>query len=596
MTHDDEQISDSAPDAAPGGGRLGDAEIARIVRDVVDGWSMPPVRLDQPGWRDRIRSPRARRTASIRGWTGRLGQAAGAAVALTVGAALLGVWLTRPPGPASQTAVPSRTDSANSTPHPHSTQPLPSQLPKLFVEGDVPSPSHLVVSVESAFAVVDLATGTIGKSLASGQWGTDVRRSPDGSLYCICLNGDSYTSGSFTHFQVVWKHYDAAGIAAATATIGDYTGGPDPQDAANLEQAQHVAVHVTYASDPRLAYVGWTLHAHPVWKSGFVVVDVRDGSILQRIDLPDSADGTATSRTGVDAPRVVGSIGPGRLAVARPWYTLSPPISSNPTTVFGASVYAAAINGDHIAKFDPLPAASGCGGAVTAAGTIPGSGFWLGCVASDLRQVFLRRVADDGHMIGDTKVQAAGDLGGDASSTSAVSPDGRAVFLWDPIAEILTRVDLATGDTSTGTGQTTAALGGPLSALGRWLTPTAAAKVLLSSGIAISPDGSRVYALGISLEGVAGADSSGSAGVFVFDTSSMAQVAHWNPTADFVSLAVSKDGRIVYAAGSPQFDANGTSTTQAASITAFDAASGSIRLIAGQLGSGFLLFPSTIVR
>ncbi len=596
MTHHDDHISEPGRDPSPGGQRLDDADIGRIVRDVADGWTMPAVRLDQPGWRDRVRSPRVRRAAAIRGWTGRLGQAAGAALALTVGAALLGVWLTRPPGPAGQTAVPSRNGSANTTPRPRSSQPLPSQLPKLFVDGEVPSPSQLVVSVESDYAIVDLAKGTIGKTIASGQWGTDLRRSPDGSLYCICLSGDRYASGSFTHFKVAWNSYDATGAVTASTQIGDYTGGPDPRDAASQDLAQHVAVHVTYASDPRLAFVGWTVHSNPVWKSGFVVVDVRDGSILQRIDLPDKADGTADSRTGVDAPRVVGAIGGARLAVARPWYSWSPPVSSNPTMVFGADAYSAALVGNHIAAVDPLPAALGCGDAVTAAGTLPGSGFWLGCVANSYRQAIIRRVAGDGHVIGNTVVQAAGDLGGDASSTSAVSPDGRAVFLWDPTADVLTRVDLATGDTSTGTGQTTADLGGPLSALGRWLTPTAEAKVLLSSGIAISPDGSRVYALGISLDGVAGADTSGSAGVFVFDTSTMVQVAHWNPTADFVSLAVSRDGGIVYAAGSPQFNANGTSTTQAASITAFDASSGSIRLIAGQLGSGFLLFPSTIVR
>ena len=596
MTHDDDQISEPGPDPSSGGQRLDDAAIGRMVRDVAEGWTMPPVRLDQPGWRDRVRSPRVRRAAAIRGWTGRLAQAAGAAVALTVGAALLGVWLTRPPGPASQTAAPTRSGTANTTLRPNSTQPLPSQLPKLFVDGEVPSPSQLVVNVESDFAIVDLAKGTIGKSIASGQWGTDVRRSPDGSLYCMCLTGDGYTEGSFSHFHVTWSRFDPSGRINLSVTIGDYSGRPDPADAGNPNQAMHVAVHTTYGPDPRLAYVGWTVHAHPVWKSGVVIVDVRDGSILQRIDLPDKSDGTADTRAGVDAPRVVGAIGAARLAVARPWYTWSPPVSSNPTMVFGADTYSAAVVGDQIAAFDPLPEASGCGDSVTSAGMLPGSGFWLGCIANSYGQAIIRRVAEDGHVIGNTVVQAAGDLGGDASSTSAVSPDGKSIFLWDPTAEVLTRVDLATGDTSTGTGQTTADLGGPLSALGRWLTPTAAAKVLLSSGIAMSPDGSRVYALGISIEGVAGADSSGSAGVFVFDTSTMVQVAHWNPTADFVSLAVSRDGGIVYAAGSPQFNASGTSTTQAASITAFDASSGSVRLIAGQLGSGFLLFPSTIVR
>lgn len=95
---------------------LDDAELGRIVRGVVDGWSMPPVRLDQPAWRDRVRSPRARRAAAVEAWAGRIGRAAAAALVLTIGAAMLGVWLTRPLGPASETARPTATDGAAASP------------------------------------------------------------------------------------------------------------------------------------------------------------------------------------------------------------------------------------------------------------------------------------------------------------------------------------------------------------------------------------------------------------------------------------------------------------------------------------------------
>ena len=178
--------------------------------------------------------------------------------------------------------------------------------------------------------------------------------------------------------------------------------------------------------------------------------------------------------------------------------------------------------------------------------------------------------------------------------TPLASPYGVQV-LWNPVDDVLTRVDLATGDMSTGTGNETADTSGPLAAIGRWLAPTAAAKVLLSAGIAISPDGSRVYALGIR-NGRTGTEVASSAGVFVFDATSLAQVSHWTATADFVSLALSSDGRYLYAAGSPEANATGTVTTRAASITVFNTGDGSVRLIAGQLGPGFLLFPSTIVR
>lgn len=596
MTSQHDRDSTPAPRPENPGGAIDDAELGRLVRAVADDWSMPAVRLDQPGWRDGVRSPRARRLAAFRGWTGRMGQAAAGAVALTVGAALLGVWLTRPSGSAGQSPQPTGTDGLVTSPGPGTTGPTASKLPKLLVAGDIPTPSELIVKVESAFAIVDLGSGTIGQEIASGQWGTDVRRAPNGSIYCLCLGGDGYASGSFTHMTVAWNRYDDAGTVAESVTIGEYTGAPDLRDAGNPEQSQHVALHVSYSADPRLAFVGWSLHAHPIWKSGVVVVDVSSGAVVQRIDLPDRLDGTETTRIGVDAPRIIGSIGEGRLAVTRPWYSWSPPTGSNPSFRTAADIYGAAFDGDRLSSLEALPAASGCADAVTLTGARAGGGYWLACTGNQYSRTILRRVAMDGRVIGETDVIGAGDLGGDTSATTAVSPDGTAIFLWNPTTRVLTRVDLTTGEASTGTGDVTADAGGPLGALGRWLTPAAAAKVLLSSGIAISPDGTRIYALGIESNVTAANGDPGSAGVFIFDTANLRQLAHWEATADFVSLAVSADARFVYAAGSPQFNVGGTVTGQEASITVFDARDGSVRLIAGQLGRGFLLFPSTIVQ
>lgn len=573
---------------------LDDAELGRIVRGVVDGWSMPPVRLDQPAWRDRVRSPRARRAAAVEAWAGRIGRAAAAALVLTIGAAMLGVWLTRPLGPASETARPTATDGAAASSGAGAT-PGPSQLPKLVLDGDLPTPSSLVVDVEGSFAVVDLARGTLGRSIAAGQYGTEVRRSPNGSLYCLCLGGDTYERGSFTHMTVSWSRLDDAGPVGATVPVGDFTGAPDPRDAGNPQQSQHVAVLVSYGPDPAIAFVGWATHEHPVWRSGLLVVNVDDGSVLQRFDLPDTDDGADNVRRGVDAPRVVGGLDAGRLAVARPWYRWSPPASQNPSYVSGTDVFAVERDGSTLRAALPVAAASGCADGVTAAGARAGGGYWIGCVGYQSLETIVRRVASDGSVIGDTRVASAGDLG-DPSATTVVTPDGTAVLQWNPTAKILTRVDVETGETRVGTGEATAVRdGGPLGWLGRWLAPTAAAKVLLSSGIALSPDGTRAYALGIDVSSGC-CDFGASAGVFVFDTSSMTQVAHWPPTADLVSVGISADGRFVYAAGSPQVNGNGTVVMQAASITVFDATDGSVRLMAGQLGRGFLLLPQTTVR
>jgi len=599
MMPTDNPASRSRPDVAGSPPPADDIELGRLVHDVADGWSMPPVRIDEPGWRERVRTPRAKRVAATQGLARRLGRAAGAAVALTVGAALLGVYLTRPLGPAGPTQRPGTT-ALTGTPSPRpsrvaASQAPASQLPKLVVNGDLPAPSQLIVSVESAFSLVDLRTGTIGQPIGQGQWGTDVRRGPDGAIYCICLTGDGYTTGSFSHMTATWNRYDASGSIVATNGVGDFRGAPDPRDVAFAEQqSQHVAVHVSYGPDPRYAFVGWTVHDHPAWRSGFVVVDVTTGAVLQGVDLPNMSDGPETSRSAADAPRLIGSIGGGRLAIARPTYRWSPPGGVNPTYHFGTDTYAATFDGHRLSGIEPLSVATQCGDQVAVAGALAGGQWWLGCVLTGNGQSVIRRVASDGHVLGDTRVTGSLDFAADPSATSAISPDGTAIYLWDPMSDILTRVDLASGDTRIGRGDRTAAIEGPLAALGGWLTPTAAAKVLLSSGIAISPDGSRLYALGVENDPT-GSDPAGSAGVFVFDLSGMTQVAHWPATADFVSLAVSLDGAFVYAAGSPQANASGSST-QSASITVFNAVDGSIRLIAGQLGSGFLLLPSTTVR
>ena len=91
------------------------------------------------------------------------GQAATAAVALTVVGALVAVVITFPQDPGKSPApsdgsTPRATDGAQ-----------PSALPKLVVNGDLPAPSRVVVETEPGnFATVDLAVGSLGVPLVAG--------------------------------------------------------------------------------------------------------------------------------------------------------------------------------------------------------------------------------------------------------------------------------------------------------------------------------------------------------------------------------------------------------------------------------------------
>lgn len=111
----------------------------------------------------------------------------------------------------------------------------------------------------------------------------------------------------------------------------------------------------------------------------------------------------------------------------------------------------------------------------------------------------------------------------------------------------------------------------------------------------ISPDGSRVYAIGVRSDAT-GPEAGGSTGAFAFDANTLATIAYYPPTADFVSLAVSGDGKYLYAAGLPGVDAAGQGNFRfSASITVFDTDDGSVRLIAGLLGGEMLSFGSAIL-
>jgi hypothetical protein len=178
---------------------------------------------------------------------------------------------------------------------------------------------------------------------------------------------------------------------------------------------------------------------------------------------------------------------------------------------------------------------------------------------------------------------------------------GDGLFFWDPFAARLTRFDLQSGALSGATGTADVPATSPLDALGavgrqlgRWMAPPAAAKVLLEPAIVASPDGTRIYAIGIDSPTRDGAG--GSSGIYAFDARSVSSIGHWPPTADFISLAIGADGRFVYAIGQPGVDARGTTSGADASITVFDTADGSVNLIAGRLGGESLLFPGAIVR
>jgi hypothetical protein len=563
-----------------------DEAIGRLVRDTAAGWSMPAVRLDAPSWRDRIGSPRARRLAGARGWFGRVGQAATAAIALTVVGALVAVMLTRAPITPGVSPAPTTSAGPGETGAPGA-----SPLPKLVLNGDLPSVTDVLVLTEfGTFKRVDLTTGDFDQEVTGGGPGGSMSPQADGSIACLCVASPVTSGGVAVVLTVRLDRFDHHGAFVSTSPIETFTGAPDPRDAGVTipDQPANVLTATSFSDDGRFGFVGWSLRGSSAWHSGVLAVDLRDGTVVSRLALPDVTTGTDPARRVVAAPKIVGAAGAGRLVVVEPWYEFTPATAAQPAYSFGNDLFQVGFADARWSTDVPVATASDCGTDVFRAGPLAGGGTWIACSTGGMELTTIRRLAADGSRIGDVHVVGTGGI--DAELV-AVSTDGTVIYVWDPAGATLTRVDLATGTTTIGHGATgtAAANGGPLAALGSWLAPSAAAKTLLRGGLVISPDGSRVYAIGVGTPS-ASSGVAGSSGVFAFDATTLAQVAHYAPTADFASVAVSADGRFVYAAGLPGVDATGAQASQSASITVFSTVDGSVRVIAGELGFGMLSF------
>ena len=212
--------------------------------------------------------------------------------------------------------------------------------------------------------------------------------------------------------------------------------------------------------------------------------------------------------------------------------------------------------------------------------------------------MFVKRIDADGRLVDATDVPGPAD-GFDGGAV--VGRHGDSIFIWSPFRGVLTRFDLRTATVANSPARTSTApdgLGDALATVGRrlgqWIAPSAVAKVLLEPGLVVSPDGTRVYALGVgaSPDDVTG----GSSGVFAFDAATLEPLGKWPALADLSSIAISADGRFVYAGAMAGVDASGRAAPFGASITVYDTADGSVRLVAGQLGDAELRIPGGTIR
>ncbi len=139
---------------------IDDLVLAGLVRDVAEGWHLPPRRLDEPTWTDRV-DPRRVGRRLLGGRLGRLAGRGGVAVGATLVLSLVAVWLGQPRGRAGRGgASPSGVAGASGSPRtatPGPTvRPTSTPLPELLVHGDLPTATSVLVRSGPGHAVVDL--------------------------------------------------------------------------------------------------------------------------------------------------------------------------------------------------------------------------------------------------------------------------------------------------------------------------------------------------------------------------------------------------------------------------------------------------------
>ncbi len=570
------------------GPRLDDEQLGALVRGVVDEWRMPPQRLDRPTWRERTRTDVIRR----RSWLARLAVPAATALVATVFLAVTAVWLTAPRRDRAEIGTSPAVSAAPST----TLGPVGTPLPRLVRNGDLPSVTQVMVQAGGHYRVADLASGTLGVDAMGEYAGPTTLVQRAGGWLCLCVKWTAVGGNTYTGLSLTLASIDAGGHVGDHREARQIDGTADQTVSFDL-QVQVVDAATSVAADGKTAFFGWTARNGAAgWTSGIDVIDVMTGTVVDSktvaAEQPAGTDGQPVSR---NAPRVELSPAGDQILISSFWYVDAP---NDPNPPSGIDRWIAPFDSGAVGDITTLPATSKmvCGAVELGIGFIDSNQYYLVC-AGQTGGLVVRRAGLDGTAIGETAVPRTEE---EFSAGSLLAHAGGGLLIWDPVAAVMSRVDLATGALTQSPAAGASIDGGALGALdtlgrriGRWIAPSAVAKLLLQPGIVVSPDGTRVYAIGVSSPA---RTDRGSTGVYAFDAASLAQLGNWAPTADFSSIAVSADGRFVYAAAQAGVDAEGREFPNGSSVTVFDGSDGSVRLIAGVLGSSDLWFANPIMR
>jgi hypothetical protein len=548
----------------------------RDDRDIIVPLDLQPVVARPQGWRGRSSSLVA------------VGLVAFVAVAVVLGA----MSDDRRPSSAGPIAVVSSRPTASS-PRPtarptRSREPLATPLPEREVlGGQIPTERRLVYA--AGLELLDLATGSL--TPFTPQLDFPVASLPNSDVVCACVVRDFAANDGRGSSLLRFGRYEQTGKPILERDLQSFD-----EAVAVPDMTEGFNVAASLDPDGKTLNVLVVERRPPIWTIGLRVIDVETGTVRTSVeigqvpvDLDDAQPSPSASPTpGPNQPPRDGiflwaesvAAAPGARSVfvsvgrsevrndnwtgrTLEWMVDLDP-DGEPTAIPVEAGATLVPNGWCVSPPAFVDAAMLVQVCATPAEPVPGA-------------VVLRRIGPDGTSLGAVTVDLPA-FNGAYPMSFLVDRSARAAYLWQLQRHVLARVDVDSGVVT----DTTVPESLLPEARPSFESPGYGRGYMVGDpGMVLSADGRRVFAVGIiSPRG----DASGQpSGVWVFDSASLELLDHWEPRAFLTSLAISGDGRFLYAASAAGIDVDGRENPWPATVTVYDAATGEIQVVYGQV-------------
>ena len=429
-----------------------------------------------------------------------------------------------------------------------------------------------------------LPGGELGPSIGPLPDPGRIVRLPDGRLLCACVTVTE--AGGRQTLELRLAEIGEEGQPGAGETVTSWTGRPDPE-ATRAQGGDSVDLAIRLMPDGAHLIVGVAVRKPPAWERSLLVVDVASARVLLGIDLPE----IASADFGAPASGNQQPTDEGWPVHAWPPFTEVSPDGRQVLVSTGAIARDSTIEEVHgiasygfgrIGRLEPISLAEDDDACAGSRPEFAGDSVIFAICHGGLAGPVVRRVAFDGTQLGDVPLTRA-----QVDGVPLVDHDGAGLLLWNPYSWRATQIDLAGGVVEASAivpRDISGSRGDPFADTARglagWIAPRASAAFIVEPALALSPDGTRMYAIALDGEMIDGGQPSG---VLVLDARSLAVLERWAPAGELTSIAVSDDGKLVYTAGIAVPGADDPRAA-AATVTVRDAVGGGLRATIGGLG------------